>query len=510
MQGRKTFILNGALMGSVGIVLRTATLIFGAYISAEIGAEGVGLNTIIMSVYAFALTLASSGINLTVTRLVASHIGAGRDDNIRGTLVGAVIYASIFSVLATALLFLFSGVISTAVINDTRAMPALNILALSLIPASLGGVFNGYFLARRMAVLNAVIMLSGQVARIASTVILLTEFSSDSGTAVIALALGITISEVLCFLIALAAFPIIKMRESREKSRVSIRPIAEMALPLAASAYIRSGLLSLEHSLIPKRLKERGGSMAEALGNLGTMQGMALPLILYPMTPLSSVSGLLLPEFAEAEASNDAVKRARIAVSAITNTLRYAIITAVILFVFSEELGYGIYHSYGAGYFIAILSPVIPIMYLDHVVDSMLKGIGEHVYSMWVNIADSLLSVILVWFLIPVFGIEGYALVIIAMELFNFTLSYIRLKRRVNMKLGIMNAVIIPLISAIIGAVSVARVFVIGSSFSPWIFTLKVVFAVSVYVCMMILLNTLYNRCKMVVNRKNRINVNER
>ena len=100
---------------------------------------------------------------------------------------------------------------------------------------------------------------------------------------------------------------------------------------------------------------------------------------------------------------------------------------AVVLVVFSEELGYIIYNSYEAGRFVAILAPIVPLMYLDHVTDSMLKGIGEQVFSMWVNITDSALSVALVWFLIPKMGILGYALVIIIMEAYNFILSYFRL-----------------------------------------------------------------------------------
>ena len=501
MQKRRTFILNGVLMSAVGIALRTVTLMFGAYISMKIGAEAVGLNTVIMSVYGFALTLASSGVNLTVTRLVASHIGAEREENIRGTLLGAIAYALFFSALATVLLFVLSGLVSTSIINDTRAMPALNMLALSLIPASIGGVFSGYFLAKRMAPLNAGIMLLGQGVRIAVTVILLSGEGVKGSDAVMALAIGLTVSEIFCFLLGFLALIIVNRRMQRGRVKAEIRPVTEMALPLAASAYIRSGLLSLEHSLIPKRLETRGDSINDALSDLGTMQGMALPMILYPLSPLSSFAGLLLPELAEAEAARDAKRRARIARTAITYTLYYAIITAAVLFIFSEELGYGIYNSYAAGYFIAILSPVIPIMYLDHVVDSMLKGIGEHVYSMWVNIADSLLSVMLVWALIPKMGIEGYALVIILMELFNFILSYIRLRKRIHMKISLTDAIILPSAAALMGAILARVLFVNGSRFLAWAFALKIIFVLCVYICLLILFGAIIGGSRRKHNR---------
>ena len=145
----------------------------------------------------------------------------------------------------------------------------------------------------------------------------------------------------------------------------------------------------------------RGEGSSEAYAHYGILHGMALPLVLYPMAPLSSFSGLLVPEFAEDSAGGNIKRMERIASEAINTTLVYAALASVILFVFSEELGYAVYGSYDAGRFIAILALIVPIMYLDHVTDGILKGIGEQVYSMWVNISDSLLSVMLVWVLIP-------------------------------------------------------------------------------------------------------------
>ena len=121
--------------------------------------------------------------------------------------------------------------------------------------------------------------------------------------------------------------------------------VAKTALPLAFSAYIRQALLTVEHILIPKRLKERTGSTSEALASYGVLHGMALPLVLYPMTTLSSFSGLLVPEFAERSAAGNIEGMKRLATEAFSKTLIYAVATCVFLYLFSEELGYVIYDS---------------------------------------------------------------------------------------------------------------------------------------------------------------------
>ena len=62
MSKRVKFFYNGILLTLVGFAMRAAGLFLGAYISGAIGAEGVGLSGLITTVYAFAVTFATSGV----------------------------------------------------------------------------------------------------------------------------------------------------------------------------------------------------------------------------------------------------------------------------------------------------------------------------------------------------------------------------------------------------------------------------------------------------------------
>jgi stage V sporulation protein B len=201
------------------------------------------------------------------------------------------------------------------------------------------------------------------------------------------------------------------------------------------------------------------------------------------MSPLSSFAGLLVPEFAEDMSAGRWERMNMLATKAINATFSYSIISAVFLFLFSEELGYVIYNSYDAGFYISTLAFVVPIMYLDHVTDFMLKGIGEQVFSMWINISDSLLSVLLVWFLIPRMGIMGYAAVILIMEGYNFALSFYRLKRKINFRINYISSFLIPLIISILSASVTAKIFQFGGSTSqPLWLIFKMVFALCIVI----------------------------
>ncbi len=481
MTERYRFFRSGMMLTAVGLAIRTVSMFFGAFISNAVGAEGVGLYTIIMTVYSFAVTFATSGVSLTVTRLVAEAESNG-GHRVKAVLRSAVIYAVSFGFVASAILFFGSGFLGSVVLSDERTVLSLKILSVSLIPIALGAVFSGYFVGVRRVGFNAAVQILTQIVKIGITVILVIKFAEEGiASAVSALCFGITFTEIFGFLLIFFEYLYDRMKNKRKKEDTAseMKNIAKNAIPIAASAYVRSALLSLEHILIPKRLMYRGESSAVAYSNYGLLHGMALPTVTYPMSPLTSFSGLLVPEFASGEKK----RLSKIASEALNMTMVYAVVISTIMYSFSEELGYVIYSSYDVGQYIFTLAPVIPIMYLDHVTDSMLKGIGDQVFSMWVNITDSALSVILVWILIPQMGIFGYALVIVIMEAYNFLLSFLRLKRRIDFKLDVIRCAVIPFGASIVSALLTDRLFRFGgSSTKPVWLILKMLFSLSITV----------------------------
>ena len=71
----KKFILNGLLITAVSLIIRAVSVSFNVYISNKIGAAAMGLFTLISTVYRFAITVATSGIGLAATRIVAEAVG---------------------------------------------------------------------------------------------------------------------------------------------------------------------------------------------------------------------------------------------------------------------------------------------------------------------------------------------------------------------------------------------------------------------------------------------------
>ena len=69
---------------------------------------------------------------------------------------------------------------------------------------------------------------------------------------------------------------------------------------------------------------------------------------------------------------------------------------------------------------------------------------------MIINIVDSMLSVILVWILLPQYGITGYIITVYFTELINATLSITKLLCVTKVKFKLLNWLIKPILAVIV------------------------------------------------------------
>ena len=469
MKKIKLFMLNAAGLSAVNITLRFVAVSFNAYVAAKIGAESMGLFSLVMSVYGLAVVVATSGVNLASVRLTAEkhalleRRGAGKDDYRKcssSVIRSCVLYGALFSALTSAVLFFLSRPVGVYLLGDVRCVKSLKVLALSLLPISLSSAVSGYFTGVRKVYKNAVTVVTEQAVKIAITSAALTAAIPAGADAVeyaclavvggSALAEGASLAlNVLLYVFDSKVSPGTVLKNNSGGCRASFGEVASISLPTAVGSYARQGLITAEHLAIPWGLKKNGSTSRQALASYGVLQGMVFPLILFPAALLTSFAGLLIPEFAEMRSTEQPEKIKRAMERVVTVSVLFSVCVSAVFILFSRYLGLSIYKSGDAARHILIIAPLIPVMYLDSAVYAMLKGLGAQLDSMRINVIDAATSLVLVLILVPRFGIWGYVAVIYVCEILNDTLSIIRLLRITGARLRVTRIVLIPLVSAV-------------------------------------------------------------
>ncbi len=431
MNGFRKIAKDTALLTGAALLIRCAGLAYQSWLVRRIGAAGIGLWQLVLSVNVFSATLAISGIRFTTTRLVSEELGRGSGDGARGAVLRCLVYSLIFGCGACLLLFFFAEPVAFLWIGDARTLVCLRTLAFTLPMISLTCVLNGAFLAKGEAWKSALSQLAEQCIGIAAVMYYLRGgYDGDLARTCTAIARGNLLADALSLLLAstlyLASPP---PREHETRAVPLTGRMLRIALPLAMSAYARTGLTTLEHLLVPRKLRESGLSADSALGGYGMVTGMVFPLITFPACLLTAAADLMIPTLTAAQVRGDQSAIRRTVERLLRDTALYALCVSLFLFLTADALGQLLFHAAEVGRFIRLLAPLVPIMYLDIVTDGCLKGLGQMLRSMGYNVMEALIGLALVVTVLPRWAMGGYLAMLYICEAWNFAMSFRRLRR---------------------------------------------------------------------------------
>lgn len=407
-------------------------MFFNIFISNTIGEEAIGLFSLVMSVYAFGITLASAGINISATRVVAEELACKNEVGAKKAARRCIFFSLIFSICASLIFFIFADFITIHCLHNRISKNVIYLICIALPFISMSSAINGYFTAVRRVYKNAFAKFFEEFVKITCTAILLKSFMPDGiDYACYALIFADVISEITSFLHLYILYIRDKrgsLIESRYKDLDSYnRRILRIAVPVALTSYLRSGLSTIKQLIIPSSLQKSGMNSSNSLIAYGIVNGMTMPIIMFPVSLITSFSSLLIPEFSRYYTQEKYQKIKSVSSFLLICTFIFSVIVAIFIFVFSDELSNLIYHKTEIAKYLRLLSPLIIIMYLDIVIDSILKGLDAQVDVMVVNIFDCLISIAFIYFLVPILGFSGYIISIFISEVIDFSLSGHRL-----------------------------------------------------------------------------------
>lgn len=448
-------------MSVTSLFLQTISLIFRSYLAQKLGAEGLGLFQLTMSVNFLSVTLATSGVRFTTTSLVAEELGVGRQAGAEKAVRSCFLYAIAFGLASMTLLNLSAKWIGTVWLHDTRTVLSLRIFAFSLPLISTSSVLSGYLIAARKAPDTAAAQILEELIEVGAGVFFLRLFLPlGLEYACAAVILGSVMGEVGSFLLQLAFFRAAQRgRGSKSGSTAPAlsRRLFRIAVPVACSAYLSAGFRMVEQLLIPYGLKKSGSTGSAALSTFGVIQGMVMPLIMLPALLLGTILELILPELAGCRAAGH-TKRLNYMIDRVFRIgILFSMCTMWIFLRFSNELGTLIYQNKDAAYFIRMLAALVPFFYLDMIVDTILKSIGKQLSTMRHNLFTSSISILLLYLLLPRYAINGYLIAVYSTKILNFICSLNRLVRDTDLSVSFFST--LKSIFCIIGATSFTDLF---------------------------------------------------
>ncbi len=444
---------SALVLTGVNLLLRLVGTSFQVFLSGRIGAEGIGLLQLVMSLGSMAMVAGMAGIRTACMYLTAEELGRKRPGRVTWVLSGCMGYSLLFSTAVGATLYIFAPTLANSWIGHPETADSLRLFGAFLPVNCLTGVLVGYFTgAGRIGTLAAV-EVAEQLCTMACTVTLLGLWAgSDAARACQAVVLGSALGGCL----TLISLMFLRLAERpRQDAPISMTGrLLHTALPLALADDLRTGISTVENLMVPRRLALYPGSLTP-LAAFGTVCGMVFPVLMFPMAILFGLTEILVPELARCNAAGSLRRRNYLVGRSLKVALLYGSLCAGILYLNADSLCMGLYKNGDAARYLKWFAPLAVMLYCDGVTDAMIKGLGQQKISVVYNICTNGLDVALLFVLLPRWGIGGYFFSFTLTHAINFLLSIRRLLHSTEVKILLRTPVLCLLCA--MAAVGIAR-----------------------------------------------------
>jgi stage V sporulation protein B len=192
-----------------------------------------------------------------------------------------------------------------------------------------------------------------------------------------------------------------------------------------------------------------GGDRSAALSEFGMIRGMVIPILFFPFAFLSSMVSVLIPEISRLNVKEDKTERNAKITKIMSLSFIFSTVIGGMFFFFAREIGETFYRGENTFEAIRILALVTPFMYIETISDGLLKGIGEQMTVLGVNISNSVFRILIILFLIPLSGATGYLWLLVASNTYAFAMCIRKLKKVTNFEFDFIKNALAPFLIVI-------------------------------------------------------------
>lgn len=344
-KAKKENIYKSAAMVTVfSTVEKGLSFIYRIILTRIIGAEGLGIYQICLTVFAVFLTVASSGVPVTVSRLMAKS-RATNDVHGKHSAVTAGVLCTLLLTIPIALILFFGRNVFGFLFSDKRCISIFVILLPGLVLTSVYAVIRGSFWGSKQFLAYSVIELLEDAVMVGAGIALIIGCANPVAGAQRAV-IAVLISYIFSFTVSL--FWYFKKGGRFVNPKQQLKPLISSSAPITAMRTSTSLLNSAVAVILPALLINLCGyTNSEAIALYGVTMGMAVPMLFIPNTLIGSIAVVVAPELSENYYKNKtkAVKhdvektvKAAIFIATMLMPIMFVLGKAISIFLYDNEL----------------------------------------------------------------------------------------------------------------------------------------------------------------------------
>ncbi len=446
MAGRR-MIRDTVMLTLMQLILDTASLMMNSFITQRLGAPAVGALALMGSFLGLAGILSNGNAFLCTSRLVSEEL-AKEGGSPEGILMHGIKLCMVLSGAVSVMIYMLSGEISARFFSGAEMEGAVRFMPAALFSGAVCACIKGYFNALRRPAVTAAADILEFAVRSGAIVVMTLLTSAGAEEICRILVVSMISGNGVSVIFLLGAYLKLRVRRKGSRSSMTLRGYARYAFPIMGGSLLTALLSSTNDALIPVCLRQHGSTAATALAQFGIFEAIVIPTLFFPSVVLCSMSGIIVSEAARASAAGNRERIRSITGRLTEYTIIYAVIASAVLIRFGPDIGVQLGGGAEAGKMIQAIAPVVPFIYMEIVLEALIKGMGLQGFSSLNYLAEYVIRISAVLILVPRAGFWGIAVSYYASNVFGNTMRLIKVLRYTGTRIKIAESIILPIIYA--------------------------------------------------------------
>lgn len=450
MNGNK-FLKGTLILIIFNLIGKIIGAVYRIPLASIVGGEGIGQYQLTFPLYSLILTIATSGIPVAISKMVAEFNCKHNFSNSKKLLkISLLILTIVSAILATIV------VLSAKLVSSWQGNPNIYICYYGIAPAILFvgilSAFRGFFQGNMMMYPTAISGLIEQAIKLGAGLWLAKKwiiYGSEYG--VFGAIIGVSISELFACLFLVVTY-LFYSKKFQNKNKGEILPaktlsrrLLSVSVPITFGGIIGPITAMIDSILVVNLLMINGFSSQTSTMMLGLQSGVVEPLINIPVIIAVSIATVLLPSISELAANDKKEEIKSLITKSFEISLSIAATCFVCFIIFGKQILTFLYSGSFGGYETSIAIRLlflggINIIFLSlvQVSSGVLQGLSYQKYPVKSLLIGCIVKIIfdILLILIPSINIMGAVISAGICYVVVFSLNYSKIKKLTGVKLG--------------------------------------------------------------------------
>jgi len=412
------------------ILTRIIGFVIRIFMSRELGAEIIGIYQISLSILSVFMTLVSSGIPLTISRLSAEYKAKNQfKEEHKMVTAGTIISLGLACVIC-----ILTIIFKPLIINLSGSSLVVSVL-IALLPALIGSAFNvgfkGSLWGGQKHFENCMVDFIEQIIKVVMIIVLVSN-AQNLEQGIIDCAISVSVANIISNIISMLFYFKNKGRLANPKGH--FKTLIKKSTPITLLRMVSSFGGMLISVIIPLTLVKVGYTQEQAISLFGIAIGMTFPLLYLPNTLVGSLATALIPDLAKLKAENNTQEF----ILKVKTSLSFSVFISL-LFVpcfmgIGRAVGVFVYNNEISGLMLEYCALMMLPMGINNITSSILNSMGLEVKSFIHYVYGSIALILCILFLPRYFGIYALAIGMSISLILSSYLNIRMIKKELNVK----------------------------------------------------------------------------